>query len=154
MTRVPDHSEPTAAESSGEMDTIPAMDTALLQEEVGSRTEQTELTSVPNMPPFRVWAVLMNIIIGLGFLSIPYCFNSGLGTNTAVLLFIGVCTFLSFVLLVDASIKAGTTMDYTKLMRKSFPMLEWLPVLLIFLTLFGQGALHFQFWYEIIGIMI
>jgi amino acid permease len=116
--------------------------------------DATELTTVPSMTPFRIWAVLMNIIIGLGFLSIPFCFNTGIGTNTAVLLFIAICTFLSFVLLVDASIKAGTTMDYTKLMRKSFPMLEWLPVLLIFLTLFGQAALHFQFWYKILSQMV
>jgi amino acid permease len=71
--------------------------------------------------------------------------------NTLVLAFIGVCAFLSFVLLVDASIAADTTMDYSKLMRQAFPRLEWIPVLLVFLTLFGQSALHLQFWYDLLG---
>jgi hypothetical protein len=129
------------------------MDTPLLRDDSAPATEEMDPKEVANMTPFRVWAVLMNIIIGLGFLSIPYCFNSGIGTNTVVLIFIGICTYLSFVLLIDAALRAETTMDYTKLMSRSFPAFQWVPVVLIFLTLFGQGALHFQFWYNIIAKM-
>jgi hypothetical protein len=70
--------------------------------------------------------------------------------NCLVLSFIGSCAYLSFILLVDSSISAETTMDYTKLMHQAFPGLEWVPVLLVFLTLFGQAALHLQFWYQLL----
>jgi amino acid permease len=144
----------TAGHASDAPVNVLSMGTPLLGEDIAPFTEEMDDKEVENMSPFRVWAVLMNIIIGLGFLSIPYCFNSGLGTNTLVLLFIGLFTYLSFILLIDASLRAETTMDYTKLMRLSFPALQWVPALLIFLTLFGQGALHFQFWYKIISTMV
>jgi amino acid permease len=42
-------------------------------------------------------------------------------------------------------------MDYTKLMRLCNPKLEWVPAVIIFLTLFGGAALHFQFWYNLLS---
>jgi sodium-coupled neutral amino acid transporter 11 len=112
---------------------------------------QKESSESPgNLSAFRAWAVLMNLIIGIGLLSIPYCYNAGVGTNTIILLAIAGFAFFSFVLLIDASIKGKTTMDYTKLMRLCNPKLEWVPVVLIFLTLFGGTALHLQFWYNLV----
>jgi amino acid permease len=87
----------------------------------------------------------------MGLLSIPYCFNSGIVINTFVLLAIGALALFSFVLLIDASITGQTTMDYTKLMRLCNPKLEWVPALIIFLTLFGGAALHYQFWYNLVS---
>jgi amino acid permease len=44
-------------------------------------------------------------------------------------------------------------MDYTKLMHQAFPGLEWIPVLLVFLTLYGQGAMHLQIWHDLLKFM-
>jgi amino acid permease len=93
----------------------------------------------------------MNLIIGMGLLSIPFCFNSGIVINTIILFAIGALAFFSFVLLIDASITGQTTMDYTKLMRLCNAKLEWVPAVVIFLTLFGGAALHYQFWYNLLS---
>jgi amino acid permease len=92
--------------------------------------------------------VLMNIIIGIGMLSIPYCFRSGIITNTFLLIIIGCCAFLSFMCLIDAAMTAHITIDYGKLMGVAFgEKLEWIPNLMIFSGFWGVGVLHLQYTY-------
>jgi sodium-coupled neutral amino acid transporter 2 len=129
---------------------LPGTGAPLLDNHV-SEMEDSEWNRGRTLSQFRAVTVLMNLIIGIGLLSIPFCFNTGAVTNCLVLGFIGTCAYLSFVLLVDSSLAAETSMDYTKLMHQAFPGLEWVPVLLVFLTLFGQAVMHLQFWSDLLG---
>jgi sodium-coupled neutral amino acid transporter 10 len=103
---------------------------------------------IQDVSPVRAWMVLMNIIIGIGMLSIPYCFRSGIITNTLILLVVGLAAFLSFVLLIDAALTGHVTIEYAKLIGQAFGQkLEWIPNLLIFSGFFGVGVLHLQYSY-------
>jgi amino acid permease len=107
--------------------------------------------AVQDMTPFRAWLVLMNIIVGIGMLSIPYCFRIGIILNIAILAFLGCIAYFSFVLLIDSSMTAHTTMDYAKLMAAAFSRkIEWIPNVVIFIIFFGVGVLHLQYTYFLV----
>jgi uncharacterized membrane protein len=55
----------------------------------------------------QAWVIVMNIIIGIGILGIPYCFKTGLFMNALIVLFIAAFAYLSFVLLIDASLTSA-----------------------------------------------
>jgi amino acid permease len=106
---------------------------------------------VQDMTPFRAWLVLMNIIVGIGMLSIPYCFRIGIIMNIVILVFLGFVAYFSFVLLIDSSMTAHTTMDYAKLMGAAFsPRIDWIPNVVIFIIFFGVGVLHLQYTYFLV----
>jgi amino acid permease len=106
---------------------------------------------VQDMTPFRAWLVLMNIIVGIGMLSIPYCFRIGIVMNVIILVFLGCIAFFSFVMLIDSAMTAHLPMDYAKLMAISFtPKVEWVPNVVIFIIFFGVGVLHLQYTYFLV----
>jgi hypothetical protein len=105
--------------------------------------------------PFRSWAVLMNILIGIGLLSIPYCFRTGIITNALLLSALGGIAFLSFMFLVDASTTAHVTVEYKPLMDCAFQhRFVWLPNIICLIIYFGGATLHVQFTYNLITQMI
>jgi amino acid permease len=108
--------------------------------------------SPQDMTMLRVWVVLINNVIGIGLLSIPYCFRSGIISNTLILLFTGFMSFLSFVLLVDIALATGMQVNYPKFMGlASTTRIEWIPNFLIFLAFFGVGILHLQYTYGLVA---
>jgi hypothetical protein len=101
--------------------------------------------------PFRSWAVLMNILIGIGLLSIPYCFKTGIFTNALLLIALAGIAFLSFMFLVDASTTAQVGVDYKQLMDVAFQhRFVWLPNVICLIIYFGGATLHVQFTYDLI----
>jgi amino acid permease len=105
-----------------------------------------------DVTPFRAWLILMNIIIGIGMLSIPYCFrSSGIINDIVILALLGILAFFSFVLLIDASVTANVSMDYAQLMGISFTRkVEWIPNVVIFIIFFGVAVLHLMYTYNLI----
>jgi amino acid permease len=98
----------------------------------------------------RAWLVLINVVIGMGLLSIPYCFRTGIVTNILLLVFIGIASYASFILLVDSAMTAGTSIDYGQLMSASVgPSFEWIANVVILIVFFGVAALHLQFSYSL-----
>ena len=97
----------------------------------------------------RAVVVFLNQNIGVGLLSIPYCFQSGIILNSVVLAILAFFALLSFILLVDVSIATGQSIDYAKFMRASFPdskrSYDWFPLIIISITLLGCSILHFQY---------
>ncbi|OHT09957.1 Transmembrane amino acid transporter protein [Tritrichomonas foetus] len=94
---------------------------------------------------FRAVILLLNIIIGVGLLSIPYCFKTGVILNSLVIFFIGLFALISFIFLIDASITSHIT-NYSILIRAAFEKnFEWIPNTLNVLTMFGVGILHLQY---------
>jgi amino acid permease len=91
----------------------------------------------------RTWVVLINVVIGMGLLSIPYCFRIGIVTNLFLLVFIGLASYASFILLVDSALTAGTSIDYEPLMSVG-PSFEWVANVVILFVFFGVAALHLQ----------
>jgi hypothetical protein len=98
------------------------------------------------LPLGRILIVLLQIIIGVGMLGLPYCFRIGALLNTAVVFFIGSMSFISFIFLIDASSKVGCSIDFCKLMVFSFERnFSWLPLIVIFITLVGFAIVHLQY---------
>lgn len=97
----------------------------------------------------RAIVVFLNQNIGVGLLSIPYCFQTGIILNSVVLLILAFFAISSFVLLVDVSITTGKSIDYAKFMIESFPerkiRYERFPLIIIAVTLLGCSILHFQY---------
>ena len=103
--------------------------------------KENDLISIP-----RATIVLINIITGIGILGIPYCFCAGIGTNFIIILFIASFSMFSFSLLVDCGSRTGVK-NYPKLINIAFPnkKLQWIPDLIILITLFGASILYLQF---------
>jgi amino acid permease len=98
-----------------------------------------------DMNMFRALVVLMNLVVGVGLLGLPYCFRCGVILETIVVVFFGGASFFSFLFLIDASDTAGHPVDFAKLMGDSFTeKLEWIPHLVMFITFFGFGVVHLQ----------
>ena len=114
-----------------------SMETSLIQ---NSDNEKSKISM------FRAVVFLTNVITGTGALTIPYCFRTGVGTNSIVLIFIALISYLSVVLLIDTSKKSGTS-DYDLLMGASFSnkKLKIIPQLTTFITLFGIIIVYIQF---------
>ena len=99
----------------------------------------------------RAVVVFLNQNIGVGLLSIPYCFQTGVILNSCVLLLLAFFGISSFILLVDVSITTGKSIDYAKFMRLCFERnFDWFPLIIIAITLFGCATLHFQYAYTMI----
>lgn len=94
----------------------------------------------------RAVAVLTNVITGIGLLGIPYCFCSGIVTNLFIVLIIASFSMFSFSLLIDCASKTGVQ-DYPRLISVAFRgrNLQWIPDIIIILTLFGVSILYLQF---------
>lgn len=94
----------------------------------------------------RAVAVLTNVITGIGLLGIPYCFCSGIATNLFIILIIASFSMFSFSLLIDCASKTGVQ-DYPRLISVAFHgrNLQWIPDVIIILTLFGVSILYLQF---------
>lgn len=97
----------------------------------------------------RAVVVFLNQNIGVGLLSIPFCFRTGVILNSLVLALLAFFGISSFILLVDVSVATGQSIDYAKFIRFSFPNskynLDWFPLTIIFITLLGCIILHFQY---------
>ncbi|OHS97973.1 Transmembrane amino acid transporter protein [Tritrichomonas foetus] len=94
----------------------------------------------------RAVVVFLNQNIGVGLLSIPYCFQTGVVLNSVVLMILAFLGISSFILLVDVSITTGKSIDYAKFMRLCFERnFDWFPLTIISITLFGCAILHFQY---------
>jgi amino acid permease len=105
-----------------------------------------------DLSAFRAWLVLVNLVIGMGLLSIPYCFRIGIFMDSIILVFLGCASYVSFILLIDAASTAGLPIDYGKLMNVAFgSVFEWVANLVIFVGFFGVGALHLQFSYTLVA---
>jgi sodium-coupled neutral amino acid transporter 10 len=98
-----------------------------------------------NMTIFRAFVVLMNTIIGVGLLGIPYCFRAGIVLNALIVLLVGGASYFSFIVLIDTSIKTGHPIDFARFMKASFSIdISWIPHLVLFITFFGFAILHLQ----------
>lgn len=97
----------------------------------------------------RAVVVFLNQNIGIGLLSIPYCFLTGIVLNSIELILFALFAISSFILLVDVSVTTGQSIDYAKFITLSFPgskhNYEWFPLMIISVTLFGTAILHFQY---------
>jgi amino acid permease len=132
-------------------DSIPELSTLSKLDSSQCESESSE----EEISPFRSWAVLMNILIGIGLLSIPYCFRTGIITNSLLLIALGGIAFLSFMFLVDASTTAQVGVDYKQLMAVAFQnRFVWLPNIICLIIYFGGATLHVQFTYNLITQMI
>jgi amino acid permease len=116
-----------------------------LEEEEELPTTAESWSPGGNMNQFRVLVVLLNLVIGVGLLGIPYCFRTGVFVELLVVAFFGAASYFSFVILIDCSSKMGYSIDFAHLMRDSFTTnLEWIPHLVLFITFFGFAIVHFQ----------
>ena len=97
----------------------------------------------------RAVVVFLNQNIGVGLLSIPYCFQTGIVLNSIVLAILAFFALSSFILLVDVSITTGKSIDYAKFMIEAFPdskiRYDRIPLIIISITLLGCSILHFQY---------
>jgi amino acid permease len=94
---------------------------------------------------FRAFVVLMNTVIGVGLLGIPFCFRAGILMNFLLISIIGGASFFSFIVLIDVSLTTGQPIDFARFMRASFAFnLDWIPHLLLSITFFGFAILHLQ----------
>jgi amino acid permease len=85
---------------------------------------------------FGSWVVVMNLIIGLGILSIPYCLKTGIFTNAIILVVIGLLSYFSLVILIDSALAIGIPIDYAKLMAIAVsPKAKWFPHFVIFVII-------------------
>jgi amino acid permease len=97
------------------------------------------------MNMFRALVVLMNLVVGVGMLGLPYCFRCGVILEGIVVVFFGTASFFSFIFLIDASDTARHPVNFAKLMGDAVdPKLEWIPHLVMFITFFGFGVVHLQ----------
>jgi amino acid permease len=102
-------------------------------------------TPMGDMSRFRVLVVLLNLVIGVGLLGIPYCFRTGVFVELFVVAFFGAASYFSFLLLIDCATQMGYSIDFARLMRDAFTVnLEWIPHLVLFITFFGFAIVHFQ----------
>ena len=130
--------------------------------EVGTATEMTDqfgpgssTRGKKQIGVFRAALVLLNMLMGVGLLSIPYCFRVGVLTNVVLIVVIGTFAFLSFMLLVDAAAMASVEIEYSKLILCAFRRnLTVIPHTITFLTLFGVSALHLQYSGSIIATVL
>jgi sodium-coupled neutral amino acid transporter 6 len=84
-------------------------------------------------------------------LSIPFCFRVGIINNILILVFLASFAFFSFILLIDASMTAYTSMDYGNLMAAAFSKrVEWIPNVVILIIFFGVAVLHLQYTYSLL----
>ena len=106
-----------------------------------SKNDQDD-DSIPNI---RAIFILVNSILGIGLLSISYCYRIGIFFNFFLTFLLGSLAAISFVFLIDSSEKSGVH-DYSKLFGVSFgEKFEWIPDFIITCTLFGVGILYCQF---------
>lgn len=145
------------------IDGVEGIDQTPLVEELGTSTEMTDEfrqaaksnRAKKQISVFRAALVLLNMIMGVGLLSIPYCFRTGIVTNIFILLIIGTFAFLSFMLLVDSAATACVEIDYSKLILCSFRKnLTYIPHSITFLTVFGVSILHLQYSGSIIATVL
>jgi amino acid permease len=102
-------------------------------------------TPAANMTVFRAFLILMNTIIGVGLLGIPYCFRAGIFLNALIILLISGASYFSFIILIDISVSTHHPIDFSRYMRASFAAdLRWIPHLVMFVTFFGFAILHLQ----------
>jgi hypothetical protein len=52
-----------------------------------------------DLTSFRAWTVLMTTLVGIGFLSIPYCFRTGIITHSLLLVVLAVIADVTLILL-------------------------------------------------------
>jgi amino acid permease len=98
----------------------------------------------------RAVLVLINSIIGVGLLSVAYCYRSGIVLNTMLSLILASCASISFYFLIDSS-ERTRVYDYSKLIVPSFgEKYEWIPNTILAVVLFGVGILYMQFGYSLL----
>lgn len=128
------------------------------QEENSNNIQLTDTlvdSEAPNkITLLRAIIVFLHQNIGVALLSIPYCFNTGYVLNSFVLIILGLFAITSFILLVDCSVTTQKSIDYATFMRLSFPKskynFDWIPLVIITITLFGCCILHLQYACSII----
>ncbi|OHT01226.1 Transmembrane amino acid transporter protein [Tritrichomonas foetus] len=109
--------------------------------DTGKTTIDSPIENAITMP--RAIAVLTNCIVGLGLISVPYCFNCGIIITPILIISIGILTLFSLTILIDCAMKSSV-FDYAKLILVAFPKktLDWLPNMLIIIALSCASILY------------